>query len=171
MVRKVSGKPWLLVPTRPRSIEPSLAEKIRPFKDHNALKSQEQIDEERRLAGLVRVLGAKSYWLQSASAATEERQRKEQAEFDSLRTKPSLHRTVESLDREVLEVPIIDRRDEFYTNLEKERVKRTAIRFLEEEMLEGLPPVTTTEEKGEEEPLEDDDNNYEEDIDDEKTPN
>ena len=146
MVRKVAGKPLQLTPTRPRNDEETLSEKIRVHKVDHSLKSQQQIEEERRLAGLVNVLGSKSYWLHSAKIATEERQRKEQAAFDALKTKPSLYRSVDSLDKELFEVPVIDRRDEFYANLEKERVKRTAVRFLEEELVENDDVVTDTEE-------------------------
>ncbi len=134
MVRKVAGKPLLLPPTRPRSDEPTLSEKIRVHKMDHTVKSQVEIEEERRLAGLVSILGERSYWLHSAKIATEERQKKEQAAFDALQTKPSLYRTIDPLDKELHEVPIIERRDKFYENLEKERIKRTAIRFLEEEL-------------------------------------
>ena len=146
MVRKVAGKSLQLTPTRPRDDEQTLSENIRAHKIDHTVKSQEQIEEERRLAGLVNVLGSRSYWLHSAKVATEERQRKEQAAFDALKTKPSLHRSVDSLDKELFEVPVVDRRDEFYANLEIERVKRTAVRFLEEELVESNNVVADAEE-------------------------
>ena len=146
MGRKVAGKPLLMEPSRLPSDEPSLSQNIRPERVDVTLKSQEQIDEEKRLSKLVGILGSRSYWLHSARIATEERQRKEQAAFDALKTKPSLYRSVDSLDKELFEVPVIDRRDEFYANLEKERVKRTAVRFLEEELVENDDVVTDTEE-------------------------
>ena len=156
MVRKVAGKPLLMEPSRLPSDEPSLSQNIRPERVDVTLKSQEQIDEEKRLSKLVGILGSRSYWLHSARIATEERQRKEQAAHDGLKTKPSLYRVVEPLDKELLEVPAIDRRDEFYANLEKERVKRTALRFIEEELIVESVPVQDAVDVGDEEPIDDD---------------
>ena len=127
MVRKVYGKPLKIVPTKEKVIELSLAERIRPPRE-TRVRTQDEIEEERRMKKLQDVLGSKTYWLESAHQATLERQQKEQKAFDSLKKKPSLHRTVSPLDRELFEIPLIDRREVFFTLLEKEREKRTLIR-------------------------------------------
>ena len=74
------------------------------------------------------MLGKKSFWLESTIPAIREHQQKELDKFNSLKIKPSLYRTKPPPSVDVIETPLVIRKERFFGYLEKEVEKRTAIK-------------------------------------------
>ena len=116
----------------------SLLEKLRPG-IHAGVFLQDGDD-----PGKINVLGKKSFWLESLRAAVQERQRVETERASRARFKPSLHRTTAPPPPELLQTPLVDRREKFFSDLKKESEKVPTIR----------DDITDVEEDRDEEPEE-----------------
>ena len=125
MVKKVSGKPLKIKPSRIKTdSEISIAERLQPGKSLSIILNQSEI----KTTKFAEVLGKKSFWLESTIPAIREHQQKELDKFNSLKIKPSLYRTKPPPSADVIETPLVVRKERFFGYLEKEVEKRTAIK-------------------------------------------
>jgi hypothetical protein len=127
MVRKHAGKAFRVIPSR--DVQPpqiSLAERLRPGYDSGELLPQGANGDDEKNG--VKVLGQKSFWLESTREATRVRQERELEAFKRLRYRPSLYRTTAPPPVELLEVPLVERRERFFGFLQAEVDKENIIR-------------------------------------------
>ena len=141
-VRKLTGKPLWVQASRERRDEDETKTEHLKFAEHFEIISEtanncaaaddvredgDSIGSISNLKRKVPVLGQRSYWLESAIPAVQERQRLEEQKFNALRIKPSLHRTTPAPIKENSEELRV-RRDRFMHELERQRERQNIIR-------------------------------------------
>ena len=126
MVRKLSGKPINFIPSSGLQSN----DKMQPVK----LDLVGDGEKESENSICASCLGKKSYWLESARAAAQERQQRDLENFNALKLKPSLYRTAPPVDNELLTTSVLERKQKFFGYLEKQVERGNIIR---DEILEG----------------------------------